>query len=220
MPTISNTEFTAAVQNGWDNQNMEVALPGGDTTGPTAQQYTSPLGVTRSGSEVLEGPTPSWQADNGFTIDEVDFALEIGADYTSFLKYTTGDGPLDQFAEKGASITVTDYGIDMQQPGMAEILLKGNNNLTIAYRLLDGNDNVLASKTESGGPNWSVGSTLFQADSDLTFTNGSGGSWTVGGIEVLVNGSGNRILKESISTSVGDGGSITFTTLEVSLTLP
>ena len=220
MPTISSIEFSNALTNGWDNKNMEISLPDGGTVGSNTKQYSPSLGLVRSGSQVLEGPQPTWEADTDFTITEVDFALEIGADYTSMLKYTTGDGPLDQGAGNGSSISVTDYGITMFEPGAAEILLHGKTNRDVRYRLLDGSDNQLASKSESTGPNFSVGAGLWQADSDLTFQNGGETSWTVGAIEVVVDGSGNRVLYDSISATVGAGGSITFSTLEISLTLP
>lgn len=221
MATIGATAFDKAVKEGWNTIDMEIDLPGVTTVNATTKSYTANHNLTQSGSTVVEGPTPSWEADADDTVTEVDVSISTGAGFSSLINYTTGDGPLDQSVGNGATITLTDYGIDMQQAGMAEILRDGNNSVGVEVAILDSNDNDIDTVTDAASWNWTVSSSLMEADADVEFSND--GSWStndIAAVEVRISNSGNRILKESISASVSQGGSITFTTLEVSLTLP
>jgi hypothetical protein len=231
MATIGSTAFGYALQNGWDNAAMDITLLTGsgsatDTVGSNTKTYSAALGLTRSGSVVEEGPTPTgtdaWEANSDTSVGEVDLDIDTGgASKVNLIQYVTGDGPLDVAPSNGSSIEVTDYGIDAQQAGIAEVLKDGKTNAgDVEYRILDSNSNVLASKTESTSANYSVSAGALQADSDVTFNNSSGGQWSVAEVQVRVAGSNNIIQSEAISATIDDQGSITFTTLRVNLSLP
>lgn len=231
MATIGSTAFGFALQNGWNNAAMDITLLTGssnatDTVGSNTRTFSPALGLTRSGSVVEEGPTPTgtnaFEANSDTSVGEVDVNIDTGgASKANLIQYVTGDGPLDVAPSNGSSIEVTDYGIDVQQAGIAELLRNGKANVgDVEYRILDSNNNVLGSKTENNSANFSVSAGALQADSDVTFNNNSGGQFSVAKVQVRIAGSNNLILSEPVSATVDDQGSITFTTLKVNLSLP
>lgn len=196
-------------------------VTGGSNSNPkTRSMIAGRDGSRLFGSSYIWG---KWTADGQQTVGAVDIRLPNGSGgWKNFLRIDGNDLPdtINDAEEVTADITSTKGTVDFVRPGLAEIMVQGESGTTPYYVLLD-NGSILASKDASATVAWdySSGSNEFSQSSDVTFNNSSGGSWNVTAIEVREgSNSGPAIMRDdSISATVGNGGSITFTDITLSL---
>ena len=233
MGTIFDSGFDAAIVNGVTNLGdyrqilRESDNSDFDATGGASQQKpASDWG--RTGSKVA-ATTTSWGTWEAASSGTEAYSLLIRTQnaaqtsYQDFLVFDGGDFPLDSTSiETGTDVTVDPGFLECVNEGVAEIVLNGIGD--VDYVLLDGTQTEQARIEPADGAyaSWSYDSANndMQASADVTFSNNSGSTWTVEEVRVEIAGSSAVVMSDtSISTTVADGGSITFTQIELQMTI-
>jgi len=170
----------------------------------------------------------TWISDVSQTIGQCDVEVQdASGNWTSFLVIDGNDLP--QSVNSGTEVTLeigTSNGTaDFIRPGLAEAVVNGIGSFTAYYVLMSGGSPIgdagsTLAETDGNASSWvyDAGATKLKANGEVTFENGSGADWSVDAIEVRVSGEGGDIaFRDTVSATVADGGSITFTTIEQSI---
>ena len=229
MGTIFDTAFDAAIVNGVSNLGdyrqilRESDNSDFDATGGASQQKpASDWG--RTGSKVA-ATTATWGTWEAASSGTEAYSLLVrtqdagGFAYQDFLLFDGGDFPLESSSiETGTDVTVDPGYLECVNEGVAEIVLNGIGN--VDYVLLDGSQTEQARIDNQGNWTYDSSNNELKASSDVTFSNNSGSPWTVEEVRVEIAGSSAVVMSDtSISTTVADGGSITFTQIELQMTI-
>lgn len=226
MGTLNTGSMVQLMNNGWNDVQAQFELD--VSTDEGAQSYSPALGIAidpNDSTQVIDGPNPLWTVSiDGETLT----TLTIRVDPTNsgaFSKLGDWDngGTLSESVDKGAEITADLYGISFATAGLAELAKDGDDDVAVNYEILNGSGTVLATKDETDAAFTFEDNAGLEglAKADIEFSNGSGGSWNVEEFRVITQGGQNVVFSDtSISTTVADGSSITFTTAKVDLSLP
>lgn len=242
MGAIYKTGFDRAVQNGGltslGNWRRGLTLDGSGfavydftvTSGSNSNPYENVQNAwSRSGDRLLDTNTDwgTWTSDGSQTIGALDVEVSDGGG--GFIGIGRVDGnnlpqSVSDAVEVTAGINSTDGTLNFVRPGLAEIVVRGLSNTTAYYVLLDSGTPIGGGATVNEGgsaPSWNYDSvnSEFSAGADVVFSNSSGSSWNVTAIEVRENSeTGDAIFQDtSVSATVADGGSITFTDITLSV---
>mgnify|MGYP000512325305 CR=1 FL=1 len=192
--------------------------------------------------EVREGDGSLWAGPNGGVVNQTDQAwtgsgATLPVDDTTLFTDRTAQGDteiqslyykddssgqgyfeIDNGGENGIGIgtdvTLKTGSLDAVNIGLANILREGLSSVTLTVVIKNGSGTELASQSIS--MTWDAQDEKFTNDSEVTFNNGTGNPWSVEEVEVDAN-SDVMLEDSSISTGVADGGSITFSTIELSI---
>jgi len=232
MGSISDTAFDEAMQNGLSNLgNYEQILQdsnGNNFTAVGGALQTEPQsdwGRT-NGSQVAATTATwgTWESDTSSNeAGQLQVNIQVGGIQTQFLILDGGNAP--KTVDNGTTVEVNPGYLEMVNDGLAYVILNGDSNTSVDYVLYDGGGTEQARLEPADGNHvsysYTSGSNSLNIGSDLTFDNSSGSGWTVEEIRVLRAGNDSDVLMSdtSISTTVPDGGSITFTKVEVAISL-
>ena len=147
----------------------------------------------------------------------------------SFLTFNDGNDSTGPFAENGATITVEQIDasttggpaglLNLKRNGIAETMLVGTGSTTFDAVIYDGGGTEL-DRITSISATYNQSTNTLAANNDLTFQNGSGGQWDVEEFQLEEQNTFNAFTKDaSLSSTVQDGGSITFTTAQTEINL-
>lgn len=176
------------------------------------------------GDGIFDQPQSFWSRSgsvlppDGNTLGSMVASSDTSVEYLRYQDTSSGQqyfrisGGGETGIQIGEEVTIKTGSLDAIREAIAEILIDGIGAQSFTAELREGDGTVIDS--QSINIDWSDADDKFYAPSDVTFTNGSGGSWSVEELRVVL-GSGELLLSDTgISTSVADGGSITFTTIE------
>lgn len=183
---------------------------------------------SRAGTTVT-GIVSSWTSDGtGEEFAQVEARVSdpsTPSTQEQFVRWDGNDGGnLPYTTSLGESIDITGGALDALDPGYAEMLVQGIDNISVEYVIKDGGGSILPSggtinPGDSAHVSLLYGGGTLQIGADLSFSNNSGSSWSVEEVEVRVDSSQNVIFESSsFSASVPSGGTLTFTQLEDSVT--
>jgi len=237
MSTAHAAAFDAAIKDGLVNAT-EIAYHLSGTASDTKGGFTDSLttvgsnpssqssGIStvwsRSGS-VITLPSQTFESNSkGQTANQFKIRVDHGVGREDYGTWNGGTGFNESF-DNGKQITLSGPDVDCQRSGIAEALREGVNNLNGDVFLLDDTGSRIADtwaqKTGTGDPSQSLNASSSNVGygNDMTFSNNSGSSQLVGGIEVAWNFDQTLLVIADTFTAVTveDGGSITFTTLRV-----
>jgi len=242
MGAIYEAGFSRALQNGgltnlndWRrgltrDGSSDFAFDLTVTSASNANPYTQLSSAwNRTGSRLKEGDTWGiWTSDVPQTVGSL--GIQLPGPSSSWVDFIVIDGnDLPQSIDTGTEVTLevssSQGTADFIRPGLAEIVLNGLSSFTAYYVLMSGGSPIgdsgstVAEDTENGSSwNYNSSNTRFEAGGDVTFDNNSGSDWNVDAIEVRVGGeSGDTAFKDTVSATVVDGGSITFTDITQSI---
>ena len=229
MGSIKDTAFDDAIVNGLANLGDYRALLREDddstfnSTGSNPkQQAASRWERDASDGSLVAATTTSWgtwEAASSQNVGSLVVRIQNPAQtqYNDFLILDGGDAPTGTLST-GTDVDVAPGALECVNDGLAYQIVQGIGN--VDYVILDGSQTEL--DRISNQSNWSYDSAnnRLEATSDVTFSNSSGGSWNVEELRVEPAGQSLTILSDtSVSATVADGGSITFTTIQLDITL-
>jgi len=224
MPTFYSQGFDYAISNGARYVGNAVIKPYHNDGTTQTKIYNWPLGLYKkswgpAGSEMPQsGQTLGNETANGSTeVGQLKYFLtDSNSNEYSFF---TLDGVNETGIPLGSDVTFNAGSLDTVNPGIAQVLAYGLSNATIEYQLRDGSGSNIVTLSEGNAVplNWNQSSDKFYIINDLTFNNSTSGSWNVDEIRVLAN-SEVLLSKTGLNTGIGgNGGSITFTTLRITI---
>lgn len=144
-----------------------------------------------------------------------------------FLTFDEGNDSTGPLAGVGAAIKVefipasnTDGPVgllNLVRDGVAQTMLNGVGPTIFDAVLFDGSGTEL-DRINDVSVTYDVGNDKLQTNNDLTFQNGSGGQWSVEEFQLKEQNTGQFFtIDQTISETVQDGGSITFTAVETAV---
>lgn len=225
MSTAYSAGVNDVVQTGIENGTIRVGIMNtqddtrtgynnlSNTTGSNPRDISSAADYyTISGTQILSVPQPTFESNaDGQVVEE--FKVRYDPGDATWHDFAAWNGFSESF-DLGKEITFNDFDVECDRAGVAEAFHDGANNLTATIYLLDGSLNRHNEAWAEASPGISADSSGLYFASDQSFTNNTGASRTVGGVEV-VWGSGNIILSKShTNATLADGDTITYTTLE------
>ena len=145
-----------------------------------------------------------------------------GAGFDSYAIWNNDGNGFNEDVSLGDEIQIQRYPVDCFREGVAAALAFGNNNKTDVVYLLDSNGNRFGetwASVNSPEP-FSASSSSFSYDNNVEIENTSGGTRTVGGVEVVYDANDELIIEDtSFQKTLNNGDSIIFTTLQINLSL-
>jgi hypothetical protein len=234
MSTAHAATFDTAINEGLDNASRieaHISTSASDTrvgfSNPASVVGDNPIVVTdaavidatfsRDGEEVKTNDPKTYESNlNGQDIAQYKVRVGFGGGVQDYGTWNDSNSGFPQTFNNGDEVTISLWNIDCNRDGISEALILGSNNLSADIHLLDGGGSRIGGWATKSGTNPLASSSAIEYSSNQTFTNTSGSSQTVGGIEVVWQNQGTLVIQDSFSnTSVPDGADIVFTTLEV-----
>lgn len=208
----------------------DFSVTSGSTSNPATQAETA---WDRSGERILTvNEWGIWTSSGTQTIGALDVEVSNGSGgFQNFARIDGNDLPLQIGDATDASLETesnpNNGALSFVRPGLGQTVLNGLSSITAYYVLMDSGSPIgdPGSTVNEGGsaPSWTYNSLStvgeFTASADVVFSNSSGTTWNVTGIEVRANSeTGDTIFQDtSVSATVADGGSVTFT--DITLTV-
>ena len=222
MADIVASEFNEAMNKGLsssDTNGSEVELyadgpTSADTTGSNPKSFI----FARNGSKIRAplNQWGTWELGSQQSLSEIRVRHDFTGTMERFLTVDGGDfgTTTADNIETGADVSVTDGQLELNRAGIAVAMYQGVSNIAFDAVILDGNSNELDRIT---GISVFYANEKLSADNDLTFSNNSGGQWSVEEFQIEEQSGNAYTIDTSVSANVADGGSITFTQAETTV---